>query len=45
MGTHGNGRKQKRDWDAVNQWVIYIHADGTPSNLALKDSQLQPSPN
>ena len=35
MGTNGKGRKQKRDWDAVIEWVIYAHADGSPSACVL----------
>lgn len=35
MGTHGKGRKRERDWDAVDQWVIYTHKDGTPSAMVL----------
>jgi hypothetical protein len=35
MGSNGKGRKQERDWDAVDQWVIYTHKDGTPSACVL----------
>ena len=28
-GVNGVGRKQERDWDAVQGWVIHQHADGT----------------
>ena len=30
-GESGGGRKQYRLWDDVGNWVIWIHADGTPT--------------
>ena len=35
LGANGKGRKHKRDWDAVDQWVIYAHVDGTPSAIVM----------
>lgn len=26
-GSHGQGRKKLRDWDAVNGWTLHAHAD------------------
>ena len=31
MGSHGSGRKQDRDWDAVEGWVIHSHKDAAPA--------------